>query len=110
VVFPLFLSQDHHSQRIHHPGDIDSFGAPGGTLKAGGAKPERIDSEGLLFQPEQGISNHLVGTHLHGEGHRTSRGAISALIAGEQILPADQFHFLGKFIVYSLSGQFDFHL
>jgi hypothetical protein len=78
-------------------------------LKAGGAKPEGIDSQSLLFQTEQGISNDLVRTDFHPESNRASSRAVPALIAGKQVLPADQFYLLGKFIVYVLSCQFDFH-
>jgi hypothetical protein len=109
MVFPLLLPQDHHPEGIHHPGDIDPLGTPRRALKTGGAEPERIHVKDLLLQPEQGISNDGMGPHLHGKGHRAPGCAIPALVAGEEILPADQFDLLRKFVVDLVSRQLDFH-
>jgi len=110
MIFSLFLSQNHHSQRIHHSGNINSFGAPRCTLKAGGTEPVGIDSKGFFFQTQQCISNDLVGTNLHGKGNWTSSRTIPTLVAGKKVLSTDQLHLLRKFIMNLLSRQLYLHL
>jgi hypothetical protein len=78
-------------------------------LKAGGAEPEGIHAKGLLLQAQKGLPNDFVGTDLHGEGNRTSSRTVATLVTGKQVLPADQLNLLRKFIVNSMSRQFDFH-
>ena len=109
MVLSFLLPQDHHPQCVHHPGDIDSLGASRCALETGGAEPEGIHSKRFLFQPQKGISNDLVRPHLHGKGDRTPCRAIPTLVAGKEILSADQLNLLRKFVMNLLSCQFNFH-
>src|SRR4030042_3431290 len=109
MIFPLLLPQHHCSQGIHHPSDIDPLRTSRRALKTGSTEPKGIDSEYLFFQAQKGVSNGLVWAYFHGKGNWTTRRTISALIAAEEVLPADQFHFLRKFVVNLLPCQFNLH-
>jgi len=109
MILPLLLSQHHHPQGIHHPGDIDPLGAPRGALEAGSTEPERIHSKGLLFQTQKRISDDLMGANLHGKGNRASCRAVPTLVTGEEALAANQLHFLRKFVMNFLPRQFNLH-
>ena len=110
MILPLLLPQNDHPQGIHYPGNINPFRAPRCALKAGGTEPKGIDSKHLLFQTEKCIPNGLVWADLHCKGNRTPRRTISALIAGKEVLSADQFHLLRKFVVNLLPRQLYLHL
>jgi hypothetical protein len=109
MIFPLLLPQYHRPQGIHHPGNIDPFGTSRRALKTRSTEPKGIDSEDLFFQTQKGISNGLVWPDFHGKGNWTTRCTIPTLIAGEEVLPANQFHFLRKFVVNLLPSEFNLH-
>jgi hypothetical protein len=67
---------------VHHPGDINAVGTPGGASLTGGADPDGAAAQNLIFLAQQGQADHPVGQEVHGEGQGTAPGAFPALIAG----------------------------
>jgi hypothetical protein len=110
MILSLLLPQHNHPQGIHHPGNIDPFGASRGTLEAGSAEPEGIDSKRLFLQTQKGITNDLVGTNFHGKGNRTPGRTIPALITGKEILSADKFDLFRELVMNPLARQLNLHL
>jgi hypothetical protein len=48
-------------------------------------------------------------TQIHGKGDGTAGGAISALIAGKEVLTADLLYLLGKLVMNLSSGNLNLH-
>ena len=79
-------------QSIHDMGYIYTIRASGGTGFTGGANPDCVATQDLLFQAQMKEEHEFMRYNIHSKGYRTAIGAFFALIACGNLLPAQLLH------------------
>jgi len=108
MVFPF--SQKELAQNLDDLGDIDAFGTADVARHAGSAGPDGFGFEQLIFKPELGVSDDLIGEDVHVGDGRTSGRALAALVADKKVLAAEFLYFFNEGILAIFAGDVDSHV